>query len=120
MGSSHKKADEIRKFVAKHFAGVGKFQSKDVLNHGEADQATWTTSHIGAALHTWTSNESIIDGYRLKKHGEGRATAYELIPAGAADLGELFVAEILEKRDDGSMLVKTPDGKYLKVSPLKW
>jgi len=120
MGSSHKKADAIRRFVATNFSGVGRFQSKDVLNHGDADQIEWTTSHIGAALQTWANNGNIFEGHRLRKHGEGRATAYELVPVSAEGVGDQFTAEILESREDGSMLVKTPDGKYLKVSPLKW
>lgn len=115
------KADEIRKFVAANFASVGTFQTKDVMNLGESNGARWTSSHVGAALHTWVTKDWLVDGYRIERSGEGRATTYRLVDAKAASdapAGAIFTGEILEETN-GNFLVRR-EGYLYKATRFKW
>jgi hypothetical protein len=117
------RADEIRKYVVKHFARVGKFKSRDVLTATEE----WPSSNVSSALNDFASRNMIVDGYRLVKDTEravGRVQVWELVSADAeprkSSSGGTFSAKILKANNaTGTMIVAANDEVY-KVIPVDW
>lgn len=117
-------ASDVRKFVAEHMNDVGKFTTKDVSTMCDEK---FPSSNISVALHDWATYSWIVDGYRITKDGKkgGRQT-WEVVPANKTkakdknyEATDVFVANVLEKRADGSVLVKS-GGVYYRIERLEW
>lgn len=120
-------ANEIREFVAEHMNDVGKFATKDVTMMCED---RWPSSNVSVALHDWVAYNWIVKGYRLSKEGKkgGRQT-WEVVAASkgkpkqkaaAQEDYDVFAAEVLDERDDGTLIVRTSGGNFYKVQRLEW
>jgi hypothetical protein len=120
-------ASEIREFVTENMDDVGKFTTKDVATMCED---RWPSSNISVALHDWAAYNWIVGGYRLTKEGKkgGRqtwevVTASKSKPKQKATVQEdydVFAAEVLDQRSDGTLIVRTSGGDFYKVQRLEW
>lgn len=120
---------EIREFVAKNMNDVGTFTTRDV---SALCEDAWPSSNVSVALNDWAQRNWIVGGYRLLKDGKkGGTQTWELVPASkikpqplekvtTKEDHDVFAGEVVDRRADGSLLVRTGSGDFYRVQRLEW
>lgn len=108
---------------------------------------SWSTQIIGDRLRSWARRNAIYKGHCCREIQQaGQRTRYEVWAKGKRGVvtsdvqnklvvessplktdpkpktsgGGTFRGKVLDQKDDGSMLIRTPDDKLYRVQPIDW